>query len=179
MDSKANLTFDASSQKLDTFNDRMSSLGPSRLRNNDSIVRIERNGMTLDLNKPVGPGNYDMPALTGRSIHVSSKRNFPMISLSHRTDPNNKVMITKEHTSMIMGRDSPGVGTYTYDYSKLANKILSNHSRAGSEFSIGNQRKFFQFKESEGAKEMLPHSYASIFAESWKQRPVLPQADSL
>lgn len=72
-----------------------------------------------DLMKPVGPGQYDLPQLTGQKQTISRIKNLPAYSISTRTDKMKKLIISKDHKVDQIGRDSPGVGAYNYDYSKL------------------------------------------------------------
>lgn len=48
----------------------------------------------------------------------------------------------------MIGKDSPGVGSYNYDYNKLAKSILAGKGQGGQDFSFGAQTKFFEFTSS-------------------------------
>lgn len=49
----------------------------------------------------------------------------------------------------MIGRDSPGVGSYKYDYSKLMNKVLSkgNNAESESNYSFKKEKKFFEITQ--------------------------------
>jgi hypothetical protein len=52
-------------------------------------------------------------------------KNLPSFSLYAKVDTNKKVIISKQHKVDQIGRDSPGVGTYQYDYDALTKKVLA------------------------------------------------------
>lgn len=61
-----------------------------------------------------------MPRLTGSSnILISKVKNLPSFSIREKTDQFKKRVITKGHVVDQIGRDSPGVGAYEYDFSQL------------------------------------------------------------
>lgn len=66
-----------------------------------------------------------------------------MFSLSPRTDANRKVVISPKHVQDMLGRDSPGVGTYQYDFNKLSKSVL-NKGKGGDNYSFGSAKKFFE-----------------------------------
>jgi hypothetical protein len=45
-----------------------------------------------------------------------------------------------------IGRDSPGVGSYDYDYSELQKRILAS-GKGGNNYSFGFGTRFFDFKQ--------------------------------
>ena len=65
--------------------------------------------------------------------------------MSKRTNERNKVIITSKHTQDILGKDSPGVGSYYYNYEKLASETLSilKHPAA---YSFGSAPKFQEYQ---------------------------------
>eukprot|EP00347_Sterkiella_histriomuscorum_P009711 403340173 len=124
-----------------------------------------------DLMKPVGPGNYDLPVLTGQKQISSTKQSPPSFSISQRVDPNKKVVISKDHIQEIIGRDSPGVGSYTYDYNRLQ-RILSKSNMGGvtvnDNYSFTKEKKFFELTENLELKTNLPHFYNLDYKTKWE-----------
>jgi hypothetical protein len=53
-----------------------------------------------------------------------------------------------------IGRDSPGVGQYKYDYADLQKKVLAN-GNGGSNYSFGFGTRFFDFRQSTELKSHL------------------------
>lgn len=108
----------------------------------------------------LGPGNYEVPKLTGAKQIISTKMNQPVYTFTSRTDKNNKVIITKDHVTEIRGRDSPGPASYKYDYNRLQ-RILSKSningvdSLAPENFSFAKEKKFFQFTQQATLKSNL------------------------
>jgi hypothetical protein len=93
----------------------------------------------------IGPGQYDLPKLTGTKNMVSTLSNFPAFTMSSKIDSNKKVVISKKHSIEQLGRDSPGVGAYQYDYEKLQRKFLAN-GNGGNNYSFGFGTRFFDFR---------------------------------
>ena len=60
-------------------------------------------------------------------------------------------MISSKHFVEQMGRDSPGVGTYNYDFEKLAKRVLTS-GNGGNEYSFGFETRFFDFRQSRQLK---------------------------
>ncbi len=87
-----------------------------------------------------------MPKLTGSTnILISKVKNIPSFSIRERTDQFKKRIITRGHVVDQMGRDSPGVGSYKYDFCELQKKILAS-GKGGSNYSFGYGSRFFDFK---------------------------------
>ena len=64
------------------------------------------------------------------------------------------MIISNEHKVDQIGRDSPGVGKYQYDYSKLASSVLST-GKGGKSYSFGTGRKFFELSQNVKLKKEL------------------------
>jgi hypothetical protein len=68
--------------------------------------------------------------------------------MSQKTDKLSKSVISKAHIIEKIGRDSPGVGTYNYDYGKLSKSILAtNGNGGGKDYSFGFGTRFFDFRQ--------------------------------
>jgi hypothetical protein len=77
-----------------------------------------------------GPGAYDLHGSVGYQ-HLSTKESNPSISLTAKHDRAwSKVMITKDHLSVLKARDTPGPGTY---------KPTTVESQARVRFSCGTR----------------------------------------
>ena len=84
--------------------------------------------------------------MTGSAnILISKVKNLPSFSIREKTDHFKKRIITKGHIVDQIGRDSPGVGAYGYDYSELQKKILAS-GKGGNNYSFGLGSRFFDFK---------------------------------
>jgi hypothetical protein len=81
--------------------------------------------------------------MLGRKLPLSNTKNLPMFTLAPLTDPNNKVVISSKHVQDQLGRDSPGVGAYQYDFDQLSKSVL-NRGKGGDKFSFGSSAKFFE-----------------------------------
>ncbi|CDW73463.1 UNKNOWN [Stylonychia lemnae] len=86
--------------------------------------------------------------------HSSSTKEYLLKPVGYRTDPNQKQVISSQHKVDQLGKDSPGVGAYNYDYSNLTNKILAQGSVVQN-FSFSQQRKFFDFTQNIRLKQEL------------------------
>ncbi len=86
--------------------------------------------------------------MLGRKLPLSTSKNLPMFTFSPRTDVNCKKIITSKHVVDMLGRDSPGVGAYEYDYDKLSRSVLNGKRRMGGyeNYSFGATEKFFELK---------------------------------
>ena len=85
--------------------------------------------------------------MTGFSnILISNVKNIPSFSIRERTDQFKKRVITKGHVVDQIGRDSPGVGKYEYDYSELQKRVLAS-GKGGNNYSFGFTTRFFDFKQ--------------------------------
>ena len=51
-------------------------------------------------------------------------------------------MITSKHISEVLGRDSPGVGSYNYDFQNLSKSVLSTKGNGRADYSFGKSIKF-------------------------------------
>ena len=78
---------------------------------------------------------------------LSKMRNIPAFSMSTRHDQNRKLVISKNHKVEQIGRDSPGVGQYKYDFHELQKKVLAN-GNGGHNYSFGFGSRFFDFRQS-------------------------------
>lgn len=59
-----------------------------------------------------GPGSYDIPQGFGYQ-HLSTNASQPCLSITAKHDKSwSKVMISKDHLNSLMGRNTPGPGTY-------------------------------------------------------------------
>jgi len=67
----------------------------------------------------------EVPSMVGRKLPLSNLKNIPMFTLSPRTDLNRKQVISSKHLVDVLGRDSPGVGAYQYDFDKLSRSVLN------------------------------------------------------
>ena len=74
--------------------------------------------------------------MLGNRLPLSNTKNIPMFTLGAHTDVKNKVIISSKHIQDQLGRDSPGVGTYQYDFDKLSKSVL-NRGKGGDNFSFG------------------------------------------
>ena len=72
-------------------------------------------------------------------------RNIPSYTMSTHLDAKKKVIISKDHYIEQVGRDSPGVGSYSYDYDTLSKKVLGKR-KPGTEYSFGFGTRFFDFR---------------------------------
>ena len=81
-------------------------------------------------------------------------RNIPSYTMSSRTDSKHKVLISKQHKVEQVGRDSPGVGTYDYDYETLSKTVLSK-GEGGHDYSFGFGTRFFDFRQQATLKSTL------------------------
>ena len=90
----------------------------------------------------------EVPTMLGRKLPLSTSKNLPMFTFSPRTDLNRKQIITSKHVQDMLGRDSPGVGAYEYDYDKLSKSVLNGKRRAAGfeNYSFGSTEKFFELK---------------------------------
>ncbi|CDW79404.1 UNKNOWN [Stylonychia lemnae] len=152
-----------------TNNARSSSLSNTRPEDDpfNSSITVQ------DLLKPVGPGNYELPNLTGQKQIISTKQSPPSFSLSSRTDHNNRVIISKQHVQEIVGRDSPGVGSYNYDYSQLMNNFISKggtSTELKAKYSFKKEKKFFQLTQNVVLKQNLPHYYDQDYKAKWNKQ---------
>ena len=50
-----------------------------------------------DALKPIGPGQYNLPSMTGQKNMLSKVKNLPSYSLYAKVDSNKKVIISKQH----------------------------------------------------------------------------------
>lgn len=61
---------------------------------------------------------------------------------------NKKLVISKQHMQEVAGRDSPGVGSYKYDFEKLSKSVLSKPNDSGGnatrDYSFPKASKFFE-----------------------------------
>ncbi|TNV81678.1 hypothetical protein FGO68_gene3382 [Halteria grandinella] len=129
-------------------------------------ILIESNVLS-DAMKPIGPGQYNLPSMTGQKHMLSKLKNIPSFSIYSKVDQNKKVVITKEHKVEQLGRDSPGVGTYEYDYDQLTKKVLAAGRGGGQQYSFGFGSRFFDFREQSQLKATLPVAYHSNFKTKW------------
>eukprot|EP00347_Sterkiella_histriomuscorum_P013432 403364728 len=136
----------------------------------NSTSRSPNNRNKDNLLKPVGPGEYKLPNLTGVKQVVSTKQNQPSFSMRERTDTNSKMVISSDHKVDQIGKDSPGVGQYSYDYSKLTKSVLSTNNKSsggGHNYSFSGQRKYFDFTSNMKQKAELPHFYDLSAKAKW------------
>lgn len=87
-------------------------------------------------------------------LPLSNTKNLPMFTLSPKTDVNRKVVISSKHVQDQLGRDSPGVGTYQFDFNKMSKSVLNSVGPGGikgsavlssrAEFSFGSTEKYFE-----------------------------------
>jgi hypothetical protein len=89
--------------------------------------------------------------MVGRKLPLSNLKNIPMFTFSPRTDLNRKQVISSKHLVDMLGRDSPGVGAYKYDFDKLSRSVLNaanNPKKPGlhENYSFGSTEKFFELK---------------------------------
>ena len=88
-----------------------------------------------------------------------------MISLGEKTNKNNKAVISSKHVADLLGKESPGVGSYDAD-SKVSSTF---HMRSAS---IGQCIKFYENKGSLKLKSNLPISYVDReYKSNWGRGP--------
>ena len=51
----------------------------------------------LRLHETIGGGYHNIPAMFGKRLPLSHTKNLPMFTLSPKTDPNRKVVISGKH----------------------------------------------------------------------------------
>lgn len=85
---------------------------------------------------------------------MSTIKNLPSFTLSPRTDKQNKLVISSKHVQDQLGRDSPGVGSYQFDFAALSKSVL-NKGKGGDEYSFGNGQKFFELNQIKTLKKEL------------------------
>ena len=90
-----------------------------------------------------GGNSYQIPQMIGNRLPLSHTKNIPMFTFSPRTDEKRKVVISNKHVQDMLGKDSPGVGAYQYDFGKLSKSVL-NKGKGGDNYSFGSTRKFFE-----------------------------------
>jgi hypothetical protein len=85
---------------------------------------------------------------------LSKMRNLPAFSISTRHDKNRKLVISKNHKVEQIGRDSPGVGQYNYNFAEMQKKVLAN-GNGGHDYSFGFGTRFFDFRQSTELKSHM------------------------
>ena len=147
-----------SSTSTTTKNQRPSSLNNSQMYESQPLKSplnfnetgtdlLKHVGKWLSVNYFIGPGEYEFPDLIGTKHMLSKMRNIPAFSISSRHDQNRKLIISKNHKVEQIGRDSPGVGQYKYDYADMQKKVLAN-GNGGNNYSFGFGTRFFDFRQS-------------------------------
>lgn len=84
-----------------------------------------------------------IPTMIGKKLPLSNTKNIPMFTFSPRTDEHRKMIISSKHVQDMLGKDSPGVGAYQYDFGKLSRSVL-NKGKGGDNYSFGSTQKFFE-----------------------------------
>lgn len=74
------------------------------------------------------------------------------MTLGAITDLNRKMVISPKHVQDMIGRDSPGVGAYAYDFMHLSQSVLGN-KRKIAEVKIGTEEKFHELSSVKHFKE--------------------------
>jgi hypothetical protein len=84
--------------------------------------------------------------MLGSKLPLSNTKTLPQFSLSPRTDPHCKMVISSKHLVDMLGRDSPGVGAYEVDFDKLSRSVLNRKGKGGGadNYSFGATQKFFE-----------------------------------
>ena len=90
--------------------------------------------------------------MVGKSMPLSTIKNPQFITLGAITDYNRKMVISPKHYQDMIGRDSPGVGAYAYDFVHLSQSVLGN-KRKIAEVKIGTEHKFHELSSVTKLKE--------------------------
>ena len=121
---------------------------PSKIFTGTSIEEHDKANRTY-LNE-LGPGQYNLPAMTGRHSIEAKRRNLPSISFGPKT----KQPWHPEYATDFVGKTSPAPTRYSPQPSKLAGR---NIERMGK---FSNDKKFREPSSITTLRETLPVAYS-------------------
>jgi len=81
--------------------------------------------------------------MLGKPLPLSTIKNPQFITLGAITDQSRKMVISPKHVQDMIGRDSPGVGAYAYEFASLSQTVLGN-KRKIAEVKFGTEDKFHE-----------------------------------
>ena len=102
----------------------------------------------------LGPGQYNLPQLTGRYSLESKRRNHPNISIAHPT----KTPWNAEYHTDFVGKSSPPSTRYSPQMGKKSGERSTTNLG-----KIGNEKKFRQPTSVTVLKETLPVQYGGAY----------------